>query len=1407
MESMDYIEPDVTENYKYLHEHNTSTREQLAQQPAQFQPVEQPTQRPRREVVPKVPPQEPPGTTTKALPLRPPPGLEQVQPQPAVPNLGTTSKAPPVKAPPIAPPPKPAQPQPVAGPQQHRPVGKHYNRPRPQQAGAILQQAVSTTDTEVDSHYCYNLTMETKVLHLAVNEDKKEKLLQQELMLDHAVLLPSYHYHDDIERYDKDLLLQAMKKELDKLRQKEMYEEVDSSTLSQEQLRKVVKTRWVVGDRPDPTTTADTTTGEVHASELRARFVAKGFSQHINDPFECYAATPSSTSLKGLLLLGILQGHQTTCLDISTAFINTPLPPTEPPIHVQPPAEWYYDQPTTLWRLRKAMYGLRTSPKLWQQHLGAVLRQQNLRQCKADRCLWTTPGLGVLIYVDDLLLVGEATKIQQFISTLKATFTLKHVTTLSKEQDIRFLGKRLQLHDDNSISISLEPSYWENMLRPYNLHGDNVKTVTTTCLEQQPLEEMEKLDPQQHKMFRTTVGQLIWASLDRPDLMYCAKLHSSRLQGPTERDLRSLKHTLRYLKGTTHYKLYIGKGLEDYLPTNHNGTVSFPQNNIPLDIRCFTDSDWAGDKTTRRSTSGWLCSLLGTPLSYASRTQQTVTLSSAEAELMALSSGMAEALHVQQLLEELQTGMCTTTFSYNNPNKKCITLYTDSTSATSLASKLGVNRRSRHIALRYLWIQDLRQSGEVDIKRVTTHENPADIYTKLLPAPVLQKHLPQNGLLALLDGEGEEECMYHLKHNNKSKNTEDKNNKVFRQDHYNNMHKTVEQYKKQNVALQQQVDELRQLVSERDTEVRDLAAKDLLPGQILRAQHALQALQDHLTEQHMRQLLGSEPLQTILGAICEKEDYDKHYIGMIDSIDPVVTLQEGQEQEQRGRQVQEQGGNTTEGETPLRQRAEEILNSLRQRRQQWRQRQQPRTTNNDDNRRRTDTPRRQGEDTTGETVENRLAIVERPEMRELQVIRRRRRRLVVATTTTLLACLSTVTTSLSQFVFTTLPFVAQQLQVASDYISWRQVERLQVIYNYSRQLSDYSWSYYNNMTTTPQQQEAAVINVETTTSPQNRLPQLKAPRVQPLGEWRSVRNYLIDNLVRAHIYGFNYSEPSRTLGLYYAQFAELQLPSASDDDSDSEEEVASMVETHNMWSPFHYDYVQDPNPPRTYYICVGESELRSWEDTHRTTLRLAGWKATTSRVFQHIHLHEHPIEALNYIIALIHNSMSTTLPPWEERLFLLAFNLFPAITTGRHLMEYYNRDGSEYKELENHSDCLQGLDTFTTSTTVIGGPTYSYVRDMMTQAFYKKHLIDVTTISGSDHYYMKSIKNMYHRHYDETVEFLQENHPGVLRMLQNEDEATTGDSTTTTGKKKGVRTTTITADYEVEIIVKQPKKG
>ena len=272
---MDYIEPGVSENDKYLQERNASTREQLAQQPPQFQPVQEPQQQKaqQREVLqPKqlpVPQLEPLGTTTKAVPLQPPPGLEHV-PVPPLGLPGTTAKAPP-----IAPPPQPARPQPVAGPLQHRPVGKHDNparqRPQPQQAylkPTVLQQADMDTDN-IHAYNCYNLTMETNVLHPAVNEDKKERQLQQELVLDHAVLLPGYHYHDSLEQYDKQEVLTATKKELDKLRleghvrrMRQVYSFSGTAT----------KTRWVVGDRPDPSTT--TTTGDEPASELRTRFVA-----------------------------------------------------------------------------------------------------------------------------------------------------------------------------------------------------------------------------------------------------------------------------------------------------------------------------------------------------------------------------------------------------------------------------------------------------------------------------------------------------------------------------------------------------------------------------------------------------------------------------------------------------------------------------------------------------------------------------------------------------------------------------------------------------------------------------------------------------------------------------------------------------------------------------------------------------------------------------------------------------------------------------------------------------------------------------------------------------------------------------------------------------------------------------
>ena len=128
-------------------------------------------------------------------------------------------------------------------------------------------------------------------------------------------------------------------------------------------------------------------------------------------------------------------------------------------------------------------------------------------------------------------------------------------------------------------------------------------------------------------------------------------------------------------------------------------------------------------------------------LAFNSRTQSTVATSSADAELYAIGLGISDSLHIYQLLQELQQHLQRKTFDFGNietqynldnsfstspsltTSKSPIHIFTDSTSALSLSNKLGLNKRSKHIALRYLFAQDIQATGLVNIQRVTSHNN------------------------------------------------------------------------------------------------------------------------------------------------------------------------------------------------------------------------------------------------------------------------------------------------------------------------------------------------------------------------------------------------------------------------------------------------------------------------------------------------------------------------------------------------------------------------------------------------------------------------------------------------------------------------------------------------------------
>ena len=171
-------------------------------------------------------------------------------------------------------------------------------------------------------------------------------------------------------------------------------------------------------------------------------------------------------------------------------------------------------------------------------------------------------------------------------------------------------------------------------------------------IKRPPLDSTPSLTKEQHHQYRQSVGQLLWLSLVRPHLQHAARDLSKHLVAPTQLDLQQLKHCLRYVKGTQHYQLL----LRPQLPAGIHLQLRSGQR-IPLLIECFSDSGWAGDVNTRQSTSGSLVTILKNNMHSNSKTQQVIATSSAEAELYAISSTVADAIHLKQLITEIENNI------------------------------------------------------------------------------------------------------------------------------------------------------------------------------------------------------------------------------------------------------------------------------------------------------------------------------------------------------------------------------------------------------------------------------------------------------------------------------------------------------------------------------------------------------------------------------------------------------------------------------------------------------------------------------------------------------------------------------------------------------------------------------
>ena len=160
-----------------------------------------------------------------------------------------------------------------------------------------------------------------------------------------------------------------------------------------------------------------------------------------------------------------------------------------------------------------------------------------------------------MIHLDALLTVGDKFQQESFINQLSASLSLQDITKLDAKTPLSFMNKTLEYNQqDHSISLSLPSAYYMQLCKMYDME----KAKATSTIAEQPCPSKgqgssKPLALARHKLYRTTVGQLLWATPVRPDISFAVQELSRSLQAPTQQDEQQLKKVLGYLQGTLHF--------------------------------------------------------------------------------------------------------------------------------------------------------------------------------------------------------------------------------------------------------------------------------------------------------------------------------------------------------------------------------------------------------------------------------------------------------------------------------------------------------------------------------------------------------------------------------------------------------------------------------------------------------------------------------------------------------------------------------------------------------------------------------------------------------------------------------------------------------------------------------------
>ena len=460
----------------------------------------------------------------------------------------------------------------------------------------------------------------------------------------------------------------------------------------------VIKSKWCfkVKYRPD---------GSVE--RYKCRLVVKGCSQVEGvDYFETYSPVSKMASIRCLLSLAAANDLEMAQCDVTTAFLYGDLHEN---IYMAQP-EGFTDKTDRVCKLQKSLYGLRQAPLQWNRKIAGVLEQLGMSPCSSDPCVYRRKEDKLLfaLYVDDGLCLAPKMKvIDDFLSSLQKVFKM------TRGQADCFIGIEIE-RDRKAKTIKLhQTAYVRKLLERFSMESCNPAS-TPHCgdqvLKRNVDENGEKLEPCQAP-FRSLVGSLMYAAVGtRTDVAHVVSQLSQFLENPSKEHWISAKRVLRYLKATIDLGIVYSAG------TKKNTLIA------------FSDASWASDPETRRSVSGVCLMMNGGVVDWKSKKQTLVTDSTTYAEYVAAHAGTRLVVWFRRLLQELG-------FEQELPT----VLFLDNAAAEHLVMNPVSHERTKHFDVKFHYIRERYEKGDVDVKHVSTQDQLADMLTKNLVARKLER--------------------------------------------------------------------------------------------------------------------------------------------------------------------------------------------------------------------------------------------------------------------------------------------------------------------------------------------------------------------------------------------------------------------------------------------------------------------------------------------------------------------------------------------------------------------------------------------------------------------------------------------------------------------------------------------